>query len=53
MEKKRKQDKQELPVELPAFFDAFKPGEITSDVGGSYTGNPAQGPEPVQDQDDL
>lgn len=51
--KDKKQNSNEIKQVVEQAFSPVKKGDITSDVLGSYTGNPLDGEQPVQDADDL
>ena len=54
MNNDKKKDKKKSLERIPQFDDPVnKPGEIPTDVLGSYTGLAMDGSRPIQDADDL
>lgn len=58
MKKNSKKNKTKIEIRniienAGAEYSAMKKDGSTSDVLGSYTGNPLEGEQPVQDADDL
>lgn len=56
MAKKEKKEKdQRIKKVTGEIFDIWqkKDAEFSTDVLGSYTGNPEEGEQPIQDADDL
>ena len=52
----KKKKKKYIPEKAKAVIKAYRSVDLTvppSDVMGSWTGVPLDGPEPVQDADDL